>query len=1017
MRKKLKLHILWILIGFCFASPTVAENSLEARILNFHPATAIPGKKMAIEFRGFEGEVTDYSKNKKLNLEVTFDAERAEILELDPGLLTVAVPTTLDRRNSKVTVFLQSQVTGERISAAIEVLFDTGTGLNSESADKPNLEIANISPSKVVPGTEIGVMVTGFSDSLPVTGYVDGLKAPVYRQSQNFFTLVVPDKIHANRNAQLILLQDDKQISGRFEIVGLYSWERLAVAFGFAPDPIIGAGIAAGFLLFFILFIVLTRKKLGVFREEPKYSTAQISLPDAQFDNNEVPDSAPGVEPVIPPPQLPDQLIANLKAGEVALSMGTGLGTYAGLPTWQAMFETLVERLRGSNDITEPEYHAIRSVLLKGQGQHAADALLASGPDSIVTKKAINALFLDSQPNYQPSTAHQILAELPFSVWLNGGFDNLMIRLRSDDPVFSPESSEAAIDSLAQGKPFVYNLFGSLAENDEIILGMQQYLDEVSNNRAYRELLQFVFESHMVLFIGSSLTTIEELMRGVEDISSRKTHFAIAVVDGDDWQLRSSSLKRRYGIEVIPVAFGNHAEVIENLLRELSEASPTIPSFSRNEASEGDTLDSIYLENIGPFKKQTVYFNHRWSLLLGDNGVGKSTILKAIAVALCGEEASDFAERIISRKSDSAEIELRFRRNTYRVLLKRSSRYGVEIRQPSGSSALMGENLLAIGFPALRTITWDRPKVANVVGAGRATVFDVLPVLTDDPDPRLDSLKNQLVALDHARARGDERAATLFDDFFHLFEVLVPGLEITFSEINPQTREVTVTTPDGNVPLESLSQGTISIISWVGVVLQRLHDISPDPRRAEEQHALVLIDEIDAHMHPAWQVQVVKVLASLFPNVQFIATTHSPLVIRGLESSQVLRFKREDGEVLEVDVETEMTMGRADQLLAGSLFDVDADLDLLTQEYVRRYKELLSEDQLNEQSQRELEELEQILEYRIPVPMTSESDRRAYELVEALLNSYGMDAAQEDQLINKVSRLMDSVNREKGEKS
>src|SRR5262249_57438715 len=70
-----------------------------------------------------------------------------------------------------------------------------------------------------------------------------------------------------------------------------------------------------------------------------------------------------------------------------------------------------------------------------------------------------------------------------------------------------------------------------------------------------------------------------------------------------------------------------------------------------------------------------------------------------------------------------------------------------------------------------------------------------------------------------------------------------------------------------------VSQGAASVLSWVGVLYQRLHEISNGD--LEGLAALVLIDEIDAYLHPALQRTLVPTLQKLFPNLQVVATTRS----------------------------------------------------------------------------------------------------------------------------------------------
>jgi predicted ATP-dependent endonuclease of OLD family len=78
------------------------------------------------------------------------------------------------------------------------------------------------------------------------------------------------------------------------------------------------------------------------------------------------------------------------------------------------------------------------------------------------------------------------------------------------------------------------------------------------------------------------------------------------------------------------------------------------------------------------------------------------------------------------------------------------------------------------------------------------------------------------------------------------------------------------------------------LLGWVGYLCQRLKETAQDSNSdplSTDGYALVLIDEVDAHMHPRWQQVLVRRLKQVFPNVQFIASTHSPLIVGGLEST------------------------------------------------------------------------------------------------------------------------------------
>src|SRR4030095_12099414 len=126
------------------------------------------------------------------------------------------------------------------------------------------------------------------------------------------------------------------------------------------------------------------------------------------------------------------------------------------------------------------------------------------------------------------------------------------------------------------------------------------------------------------------------------------------------------------------------------------------------------------------------------------------------------------------------------------------------------------------------------------------------------------------------------------------------------------------------------------------------------------------MDEIDAHMHPLWQRTLVNHLKEIFPNAQFIATTHSPLVVGGMPTSQVCRFARDSqGCVSLVAMAPDVTLGYTDQILTSMLFGLPTTLDATTQKKMERYYELV-EMKDHGGNHDEYEELKQELMLRVP---------------------------------------------------
>ncbi len=120
----------------------------------------------------------------------------------------------------------------------------------------------------------------------------------------------------------------------------------------------------------------------------------------------------------------------------------------------------------------------------------------------------------------------------------------------------------------------------------------------------------------------------------------------------------------------------------------------------------------------------------------------------------------------------------------------------------------------------------------------------------------------------------------------------------TIKEYYGQARIDFKVTTEGNpepVSLQKVSLGTISVLSIVLLIYHYLKSLYPEleDKKLVRQKAVVLIDEIDAHMHPIWQRKIVNILRNSFPNVQFILTAHSPLVVAGCLEREVVVLRKE----------------------------------------------------------------------------------------------------------------------------
>nr|WP_242016977.1 AAA family ATPase [Trichocoleus sp. FACHB-46] len=137
----------------------------------------------------------------------------------------------------------------------------------------------------------------------------------------------------------------------------------------------------------------------------------------------------------------------------------------------------------------------------------------------------------------------------------------------------------------------------------------------------------------------------------------------------------------------------------------------------------------------------------------------------------------------------------------------------------------------------------------------------------------------------------------------------------------------------------------------------RLFRRYPDSEDPLAEPAIVLVDEIDLHLHPKWQRNIMNFLTERFPNTQFIVTAHSPLVVQAAKDANIVLLRREGDRVV-IDNNPEIVENwRVDQVLT-SVFELPtarpADLEPL----LARRQELLSKARLSKADKAELQELE-----------------------------------------------------------
>lgn len=276
------------------------------------------------------------------------------------------------------------------------------------------------------------------------------------------------------------------------------------------------------------------------------------------------------------------------------------------------------------------------------------------------------------------------------------------------------------------------------------------------------------------------------------------------------------------------------------------------------------SVENVHLSEIGGAKE--VYF-------LGENGDGKSLILMAIYLAFNRHFISDETE-----KEETGKVVDILKSN------KSSNISGIDSKNRQFGETSFGyfSNLFAYGTHRGRYSTDD----AELYGF--MSLFDSNQTLTNpiswlrdqyllDLEKKLDS-KNMVG--EDKDLPGSFSAKLLENMFYELLEknvvIKIEGNGISFIEKGT------------SLNFDQLSEGYKSIIIFVSDLLFRLQKDQPETNRVEDLYGVVLVDEIDLHLHPKWQRVIIKKLRTLLPRVQFMFTTHSPTIIQGASDDAVI---------------------------------------------------------------------------------------------------------------------------------
>jgi uncharacterized protein (TIGR02646 family) len=339
---------------------------------------------------------------------------------------------------------------------------------------------------------------------------------------------------------------------------------------------------------------------------------------------------------------------------------------------------------------------------------------------------------------------------------------------------------------------------------------------------------------------------------------------------------------------------------------------------------DNNRIEEIVLKNI-----RGINVSHRftqnskngpWLMILGENGTGKTTFLQALTlvVAKHWNSFSVHPESLLHSNDENGYVKVKFAgvgqssEIYYNGSLVVHNHNGINV-----PIAAYGAVRLFPKFSQRRNLSYDGINVRNLFPHIMGDYFLAHPSKWIKDIQTSKSVSK--VILDVLPFNENDSV-----------DLKVDGNQ-AYLEVNGQKRY-----------LHELSSGYLNIIALTIDILRTIGSVNNQGQFSE---GLVIIDELDAHLHPTWKLIIVNQLKKVFPYMQFIVTSHDPLCLRGLSHEEILVMQKVGKEkVRKLDYYPDPKGMRIDQILTSSMFGLNSTLDFEVDQLIKRYYYFLNKE-------------------------------------------------------------------------